>query len=256
MGTIEAIVLVVAGFAVGYINTIAGGATIISLSVLMFMGMPLNVANGTHRIAAAFQTFVSVSVFRAKGALDLRKGLKLGLPAVTGSLLGAYLGVEINEEVFSKLIGMVMVGLLALLLFRPKLWLNPQSHLQRKPVSVKQVIIFFALGFYGGFLYVGIGYFLLAALALSAGYDLVRANAVKVLIVMLYVPFSLAVYIWGGLIDWQAGLALAAGQGIGAWAGVQSAATRGAGFIRWFMIIFLLISILQIFGFVDFAGFF
>lgn len=254
MDILEALILVLAGFVVGFINTVAGGATIISLSVLMFMGMPLNVANGTHRIAAAFQTMTSVAVFAREGVMDFRKGLQLGIPATAGSVLGALLAIEINEALFSRLVGVVMVFMMLLLIFRPKMWLKPDTTLLNKPVSFVQVLIFFGLGFYGGFIYIGIGYFLLAALVVGAGYGLVRANAVKVLIVLMYVPLSLLVYIWGGKVDFTAGLVLAAGQVAGAFFGARAAVTRGSGFIRWFMIIVILVTVARIFGLLDVAA--
>ncbi|MBN1339552.1 MAG: sulfite exporter TauE/SafE family protein [Bacteroidales bacterium] len=254
MGIIEVLILLLAGFAVGFVNTIAGGATIISLSALMFMGMPLNVANGTHRIAAAFQTMASVAVFARKGVMDFRKGVRLGIPATAGSVLGAILAIEVDEALFSKIVGIVMIFMMLLLIFKPGMWLKPDAALLSKPVSFLQVLIFFALGFYGGFIYIGIGYFLLAALVLNAGYELVRANAIKVLIVLMYVPLSLVVYIWGGMVDYTAGFVLAAGQVTGAYFGARAVVVRGAGFIRWFMIIVILITVARIFGWLDISA--
>jgi len=91
MSLFEIILLLVTGLIVGVINTLAGGATIISLSVLMFLGLPPNVANATHRIAALFQTFVSTSTFRKEKVLDFKKALYLGIPTAFGSLIGAYI---------------------------------------------------------------------------------------------------------------------------------------------------------------------
>ncbi len=251
MSIVEIIVLIVAGISVGFINTLAGGATIISLSVLMFIGLPLNVANGTHRIAAAFQTFTSVRTFKREKVLDTRKGIAFGIPTIIGSIIGARVAVEINEVLFEKIVGVVMLLMIALILFKPKYWLNPNKELMNKPVSVLQVLLFFILGLYGGFIYVGIGYFLLAAIVLSAGYDLVKGNAIKVLIVLMYVPFSLAVYIWGDMVNYKYGLILAVGQVIGAYIGAKTAVNKGSGFIRWVMIIFIVLSASQIFGLID-----
>ncbi|MBI9032992.1 MAG: sulfite exporter TauE/SafE family protein [Bacteroidales bacterium] len=256
MNIIEIIVLIVAGIAVGFINTLAGGATIISLSVLMFLGLPLNVANGTHRIAAAFQTMTSVSAFKREKVLDVKKGIAFGIPTIIGSIIGARIAIEINEAVFEKIVGVVMLLMIFLILYKPKYWLNPNVELMKKPVSILQIILFFILGLYGGFIYVGIGYFLLATIVLSAGYDLVKANAIKVLIVLMYVPFSLAVYIWGDMVNYEYGLILAVGQVVGAYIGAKTAVSKGAGFIRWIMIVFILFSVSQIFGFIDIQNWF
>ncbi|MCF8232092.1 MAG: sulfite exporter TauE/SafE family protein [Bacteroidales bacterium] len=243
MTTIEIIALIITGFLVGFINTLAGGATIISLSMLMFLGLPLNVANGTHRIAAALQTFTSVATFRSKKVLDWRKGLVLGLPVIIGSVIGARIAIEIDEAVFEKIVAGVMIMMLLLIIYKPKRWLYGKQELLEQRFSWKQVIIFFILGLYGGFIYVGIGYFLLAAIVLSAGYDVVRANAIKVLIVLMYVPFTIGIFLWGDMINLQYGLVLAAGQVAGAYIGARSAVAQGAGFVRWVMVIFIFFSV-------------
>lgn len=251
MTVIEAIILIIAGVMVGFINTLAGGATIISLSVLMFMGLPLNVANGTHRIAAAFQTLTSVSTFRSSRVLDWKKGVVLGIPVIAGSLIGARVAIGINEEVFEKIVAAVMILMMFLILYKPNRWVNGKKDLISKRLSWKQILIFFSLGLYGGFIYVGIGYFLLAAIVLSVGYDVVRANAIKVLIVLMYVPFTIGVFLWGGMINLEYGLVLAVGQVIGAYIGAKSAVSQGAGFVRWVMVVFIILSVLHLTGIAD-----
>lgn len=251
MTLLEILILLVSGLLVGFINTLAGGATIISLSVLMFMGLPLNVANGTHRIAAAFQTITSVSTFRAKKVLEWKKGLVLAIPVIIGSIAGARVAIEINEAIFEKIVAVVMVLIMFLILLKPQRWVEGKQELINKKLSWKQVLLFFLLGLYGGFIYVGIGYFLLTAIVLSVGYDVVKANAIKVLIVMLYVPFTIGVFMWGGMIDWRYGLVLAVGQVAGAYIGARSAVVRGAGFVRWVMVIFIIFSVLHLTGIMD-----
>ncbi|MEA3504624.1 MAG: sulfite exporter TauE/SafE family protein, partial [Bacteroidota bacterium] len=233
MGIFEAVILILTGISVGFINTLAGGATIISLSVLMFMGLPLNVANGTHRIAAAFQTATSVATYKKKNILDWRKGLVLAIPTIVGSIIGARIAVDINEELFKKIVAVVMIVILLMILYKPQRWLQGNEKLLAKKIDWKQILLFFALGLYGGFIYVGIGYFLLAAIVLSVGHDVVKANAIKVFIVMLYVPFTLGVFIWGGVVNFEYGFVLAIGQIIGGYIGAKAAITKGTGFVRW-----------------------
>ncbi|MCK5079491.1 MAG: sulfite exporter TauE/SafE family protein, partial [Bacteroidales bacterium] len=109
---IEIVALIVAGLMVGFINTLAGGGSIISLSVLMVLGLPANVANGTNRIAIAVQTLTASGSFRQQKVLDTRKGIILGIPAVLGSIVGALIAVDINEDFFEKAIAVVMLFML------------------------------------------------------------------------------------------------------------------------------------------------
>jgi uncharacterized membrane protein YfcA len=233
MNWIEISVLIFSGLAVGFINTLAGGGSVISLSVLMLMGLPAPVANGTNRIAVTIQTLTAATVFRQKKVLDLRKGTLLGIPSAIGSLLGAYIAIDINEHVFEKAFAVIMLVMLFFVFYNPDKYIYGKQHLVDKKVTWLQVIIFFFLGIYGGFVHVGIGYFLLAALVLNAGYDLVRANAVKVLIVLMYMPFSFLVFWYFGDINWIYGLVMTIGSVIGAFIASHLAVKKGIIFVKW-----------------------
>ncbi len=213
---IEIVALIVAGLMVGFINTLAGGGSIISLSVLMVLGLPANVANGTNRIAIAVQTLTATGSFRQQKVLDTKKGIILGIPALLGSIVGALIAVDINENIFEKAIGVIMLVMLVFILYNPKKWLSGQEELLKKKTSVVQIIIFFLIGVYGGFIHMGVGYFLLMALVFGIGYDLVKANAVKVLIVLIYTPVALIIFLIYGQVNWEYGLTLTIGNVVGA----------------------------------------
>jgi uncharacterized protein len=234
---IEISALVISGLAVGFINTLAGGGSVISLSVLMLMGLPAPVANGTNRIQVTIQTLTAASVYRRKKVLDLRKGSILGIPSAIGSLLGAYIAIDINEAVFEKAFAVIMLVMLIFVFYNPDKILYGKKELVEKKVSVVQWLLFFLLGIYGGFVHVGIGYFLLAALILNVGYDLVRANAVKVLIVLMYMPLSFIVFLWNGDIDWMYGLVMTIGSVVGAYIASHLAVKKGIVFVKWAIVV-------------------
>jgi uncharacterized membrane protein YfcA len=237
MTWIEIAVLIFSGLAVGFINTLAGGGSVISLSVLMLMGLPAPVANGTNRIAVTVQTLTAASVFKKKKVLDLKKGTILGIPSAIGSLLGAYIAIDINEQVFEKAFAVIMLVMLIFVFYNPDKYIYGKQHLVDKKVTALQWVIFFILGIYGGFVHVGIGYFLLAALVLNAGYDLVRANAVKVLIVLMYMPFSFLVFLWMSDINWTYGLVMMIGSVTGAFIGSHMAVKKGIVFVKWSIVV-------------------
>ncbi|MCK9269625.1 MAG: sulfite exporter TauE/SafE family protein [Bacteroidales bacterium] len=251
MTIIEAILLITAGLMVGFINTLAGGGSIISLSVLMMLGLPATLANGTNRIAITIQTMTAVTSFSAQKVMDFRKGLYLAIPAVVGSVLGAYIAVDINEEIFEYAVAIIMLVMLVFILYKPQHWLKEQPHLINRKLSVTQVIIFFLIGLYGGFIHVGVGYFLLAAIVLSAGYELVKANAIKVLIVMLYTPFALVVFIVNDQVNWAYGLVMTIGNVAGAYIASHMAVKQGANFVRWVIVVVILLTSAHLFGIID-----
>jgi len=254
MSTAEVILLIISGLMVGFINTLAGGGSIISLSVLIMLGLPATLANGTNRIAIMLQTLVATGSFRHQKVLDSKKGLWLGIPSVLGSVLGARIAVDIKEDLFEKAIAVILLVMLVIILMRPKRWLFGNEELVDRKVSLSQVIIFFLIGVYGGFLHVGVGYFLLAAIVLGAGYDLVRANAIKVLIVLLYSPFALMVFLLHGQVRWDYGLIMAIGNVTGALIASRMAVSKGAAFVRWVMIVLILVTSADLLNILDIRG--
>jgi uncharacterized membrane protein YfcA len=248
--------LIVSGLLVGFINTLAGGGTIISISLFMFLGLPANIANGTNRIAIILQTLTSSASFKKQKVLDTRKGLLLGIPTIIGSIIGAEIAVDINEHIFEKAIAIIMLVMMVFIVYKPQQWLKGQQHLIEKKTSVLQYFIFFLIGLYGGFIHVGVGYFMLAGLVLGGGYDLVKANALKVFIVLLYAPFTLIVFIYNKQINYEYGLIHAIGNIIGAFIASRFAVSWGANFVRWVIIFIILITSAQLFGWFDFKTLF
>jgi uncharacterized membrane protein YfcA len=222
----------------------------------MFLGLPASVANGTNRIAVILQTLTSSASFKKQKVLDTRKGLLLGIPTIIGSVIGAEIAVDIDEHVFEKAIGIIMLVMMVFIIYKPQQWLKGQQQLLEKKTSILQYFIFFLIGLYGGFIHVGVGYFILAGLVLGAGYDLVKANALKVFIVLLYAPFTLIVFIYNKQINYEYGLIHAIGNIIGAYIASKFAVSWGANFVRWVIVIIILISSAQLFGLFDFKTLF
>jgi uncharacterized membrane protein YfcA len=240
--------LIAAGFAAGFINTLAGSGSLITLPALIWIGLPATVANGTNRIAILMQNVVGVGSFMRHKILDVRGTLLLGIPATVGSVIGAQIAVNLDEVMMRRVIGAIMVAMLLVILVRPQRWLQGrQTELNGRPTWV-QLLIFFAIGMYGGFIQAGVGIFLLAGLVLAVGYDLVRANAVKLGIVLFYIPFALAVFIRNHQVDLLAGLILGVGNMLGAWVGARTAVERGAVWVRRLLIAVVLVSAVDLLG--------
>lgn len=259
MNWIEVTALIISGIVVGFINTLAGGGSVISLSLFLFLGLPLDVANGTNRIAIVLQNLTSVGMFRQKKVLELRKATWLALPAVAGSIVGAQIAVDIDKVVIERAFAAILLLMIFFMLVKPSTYLHGNTEKQGRPVSLFQVFIFFLIGIYGGFIQVGIGYFLLAALVVGAGFDLVKANAIKVWIVLLYSPVALTIFILNGAVNWHFGLVHGIGNIMGALVASQMATVKGVGFVKWVIIAVILITSAQLFGLYDFnalIGFF
>jgi uncharacterized membrane protein YfcA len=247
---------IAAGFLCGWINTLAGSGSLVTLPVLLAMGLPANVANGTNRIAIVLQNVVGTASFRQKQVLDTRGSLLLSIPTAAGSLVGAQIALNINEQMMRYTIGGLMIVMLVVVLIEPRRWLEGRPGGVRDGMDWKQAILFFGIGVYGGFIQAGIGIFLLAGLVLGAGYDLVRGNAVKVVIILLQSLVALIVFGLNGQVIWEIGILMALGTMPGAWVAAHMAVKRGAVFVRYVLVAVVIVSSLDLFGVLRFvAGF-
>jgi uncharacterized membrane protein YfcA len=237
-----------AGFACGYINTLAGSGSLITLPLLIFLGLPANIANGTNRIAILLQNAVASRSFHTQRVLDLRGGLMLSIPAVVGSLIGAQIAVNLDALTMQRAIAGLMIFMVIVMAVRPQRWLQGRPDAMGHGPSWKQALVFFAIGIYGGFIQAGVGIFLLAGLVLDAGYDLVRANAVKVLITLCLTATALIVFVLNGEVEWGIGLIVGVGTMLGAWVAARMAVKRGAIFIHRLLIVVVVLSAVQLLG--------
>ena len=209
---------VLGGFFAGIINTLAGNGSAITLTILSeFMGLPGNVANGTNRLGILCQGTVSSYIFWKNDRLDLRRSRWMIGWIVLGALLGVYVATQVSNEQFKLVFRWLLVVMFFVIVIRPKRWLRAASDTKYQLPVLLAVPAYLALGFYGGFIQMGMGVIFLAVTVLLARYSLVEANAVKLFTVALYTLPVLVVFWWQGLIDWPVALALTAGQVSGAY---------------------------------------
>ncbi|MFO7864189.1 MAG: sulfite exporter TauE/SafE family protein [Salinivirgaceae bacterium] len=241
-----ALILIVAGFLVGIINTIAGSGTVITYSLFMLMGLPAPMANGTVRIGVIMQTMAATLTFRKAKVLEIRKGFIISIPIVIGSILGAQIAVSIPHDIFEKVLAVVLVFMVVFIFINPSKWIEGQQTLNQKKLGWWQYLLFFLTGVYGGFIHIGVGIILLAVLVLGAGYDLVKANAIKIMAVFLYAPFALTVFMINGEVNYVLGGIAAIGNLIGGIVASQLAIKKGARFVKWFLIIIIVLFAMKL----------
>lgn len=241
----QLLVLAMLGLVAGVLNVVAGGGSLLTLPVMIFMGIPEAIANGTNRIAILAQNVSAVSGFRRMGFSDFRLSFTLAMASIPGAVLGAHAGALIRGTVFNRILAVVMIGVIALTAV--------QQHSGRKtpaqggaeaddqaPVSptAARTRLFWGhvgmagVGFYGGFIQAGVGFLLMAVLHHVMRLDLVRVNMHKVFIVGAFTFAALIVFLAHGKIWWSTGLCLALGNSAGGWIGSHLSVRKGETFIR------------------------
>jgi uncharacterized membrane protein YfcA len=229
LSAVDALLLLGGGVLAGILNTLAGGGSLISVPLLVLIGLPGTVANGTNRIGILIQNGVAAWRFRAEGVPGVRASLPVLVPVMLGSLAGA-LGISrVPDAWFERLFGAVMLLLLVPTLRPPReRRAAPDPARLRRPLAQ---IVFFGLGLYGGAIQAGVGILLVFALS-WAGIDLVRANSIKVVVNFAFTAVAVPVFLAAGQIVWLPALVLAAGFALGAAAGARLAVRGGERVIR------------------------
>ncbi|MDA7804068.1 sulfite exporter TauE/SafE family protein [Crocinitomix sp.] len=209
-------IAIIGGFVAGFINTLAGNGSAITLTILMeFMGLPPNIANASNRVGIFAQSLVSTRVFQKNKKIDWQIGLPIIIAVFLGAMLGLYLALTVDNKSFRTVYGYLMLLLLFVVLFKPSRWLQPSENKSSLPQPILW-IGYFLLGIYGGFIQMGMGVIFLAFTVLVARLDLVKANAIKIVAVGAYTAVVFGIFIWQGWVDWWAGGLIAIGQTLGA----------------------------------------
>ena len=221
------IILIVAGLFSGFVNTLASSGSAITLPLLLFLGLPANVANGTNRIPILASSIISVLTFQHAKVLDWKNGIRLGIPVVIGSITGSFLASIISSKTLNWAIIAAVVFAFFILLLRPKRWLKekPAEHLN---LAWIQMLILFVVGLWAGFIVLDSATYMLFALVLGVGYDLIRANAIKSLFLFFVSFSSLLIFYEEHEVNWKIGGILAAGSMVGGWFGAKMASKEWA----------------------------
>ncbi len=225
----EGLALVGGGLIAGFINTLAGGGSFLTVPLLHFVGLPMTVANATNRVGVLVQSLAAMRGFQQEGVPGVPLALRLLPATLLGAWLGAFAASQVSDALFERAFGALM------LLSLPVVLRNPQPRPGAKPHAFPlpvQLLLYFAIGLYGGAVQAGIGIPLLLALVGAGGLGLVAANSIKVVIIAALTAVALAQFVWAGKVYWLPGCVLAVGLGLGGYLGSRFGARVGERLIR------------------------
>lgn len=224
--------LIAVGIVGGFLNVMAGGGSLLTVPVMVFLGLPGPVANGTNRIAILAQNITAITTFARRGFNDFRLSLSLAACAVPGAAAGALLGTQLEGVWFNRALALIMVAVMLIMHFdRGPAEGRAEGQPTRKQLIYGHVLMVGA-GFWGGFIQLGVGFIIMPILNRVMGLDLVRTNMHKVFIIAVYTVVALAVFASHIELLWAVGLALAVGNSIGGYLGAHFSVTKGEKLIR------------------------
>ena len=226
--------LLVAGIGAGFFNVVAGGGSLLTVPVMLFIGVPGPVANGTNRIAILAQNLTAILAFLRGGYSDFRLSVTLALASLPGAVAGALLGTRLEGIWFNRVVAVVMLAVLLLSatgLGKRAAEPAPAAAPTRRRWWLGHLGMV-VTGFWGGFIQLGVGFLFAPVLERTLGLDLVRVNMHKVFVIFTYTVVALAIFAAEVPLLWLVGLVLAIGNSIGGWLGATLSMRRGERAIR------------------------
>ena len=238
--------IAIVGVASGFLNVVAGGGSLLTVPVMVFMGMPGPVANGTNRIGILAQNITSVVTFARSGFRDFKLSLSLSACAIPGAIAGALLGVNLEGIWFNRVLALIMLGVMVVMHFDR----NPVASAANHQPSPRQLLyghlLMVGVGFWGGFIQLGVGFIIMPVLNRVMGLDLVRTNMHKVFIVAIYTIVALAIFANQLELLWTIGIALAVGNSLGGYLGARFTISKGEQMIRRVLNLVLVVFVIKL----------
>lgn len=247
-GVVLSLLLVGIGVISGFINTLAGGGSMLTLPALMMMGMPADIANATNRVGVLMQSVAGVKGFDDQDRLDRGAILPLLVLTVSGALAGSILAAFLPVWLLKPVLLSTMVTMALVMLIKPETVAPPEG-LEPHTIGSRPLagLGLFLSGVYGGFVQAGVGFILIAALAGGLRYDLVRTNALKSVCTAVFSGVALLVFAIMGQVWWIPGLVLAVGSIAGAMLSVRFAINVSQNTLKWILFIMVTITCLGAF---------
>lgn len=257
MSPFEITYAIVGGFIAGCVNTLAGNGSVITLGFLTeILGIPVNLANGTNRVGIVIQGLSSLPSFHKANRLPLDSSWRFLLWGVGGAIIGTFSAIYLSPQSFYTVYKFLMLALFVFMIIRGhKPWKNDLETNFLSPWIYS--LVFFCFGFYGGFIQMGMGIFLLAFMMLFMKYNILEANALKIIMVSGYTLIALVIFHFYGMVNWTIGLTIAIGQGLGGWVTAHYA-NKIPNAETWayrFLYFIMAITLLKLFGLLNFKSF-
>ncbi|MCZ6830781.1 MAG: sulfite exporter TauE/SafE family protein [Gammaproteobacteria bacterium] len=243
----QLLLLALVGAVSGFINVMAGGGSLLTVPILLFMGIPGPVANGTNRIAILAQNLTAVVTFFRRGYSDFKLSLSLAACSIPGAVAGALVGARLDGVWFNRTIAAIMLGVMLVM------WLDrgnagatvPSTTPPRKRLWWGHLLMV-GVGFYGGFIQLGVGFIIMPVLHRVLGFDLIHTNMHKVFIIGCYTPVALLVFATQVQMLWLVGLVLAIGNSTGGWLAARVQIKQGENIVKKVLYAVLLVFIVKL----------
>tara|TARA_Y100000816_G_scaffold15059_1_gene9900 strand:- start:4408 stop:5148 length:741 start_codon:yes stop_codon:yes gene_type:complete len=239
----EILILLFCGLLSGAINTLAGGGSLITLPMMIFLGLPPTIANGTNRVQLIFQNIFAVYGFKTKGISNFKFSSYLSISALLGSIIGAYIAIDFNENDFKKLLSIIMILVMFSILLN-----NKRETLEINKIKNKwpSILIFFFIGIYGGFIHAGVGFLMILTLSKINYLKIAHSNSIKVFVALIFSTAAFLIFLYEGKVNWIYGINIGIGSAIGGFFASRWSYNKSDKKFRYFLSLIILIMAIRL----------
>jgi uncharacterized membrane protein YfcA len=247
MSIISLIIMFIAAAAAGAFGTLTGGASLITIPLLIVLGLPPHTAIGTDRFGVMGIGWAGLYKFHQKKLIDYRLSFLMALPTGIGAIVGANVVFSISGKVLNNIIIVTNVLCLLYLALNPGLGLEKRKH----AVGVFKYwfggLLSFIIGFYGGFYGAMSGTLLAYVLIMWFGQTFIH-SAANIKLASIFMTTSAAtVFMLRGAIDYPLALAMFSGCLCGSYLGAHYSDKIGNVWIkRFFMVVLAVVTLKMI----------
>ena len=239
----EVLILLFCGLFSGAINTLAGGGSLITLPIMIFLGLPPTIANGTNRVQLIFQNIFAVYGFKSKGISNFKFSAHLSISALIGSILGAYIAVDFSEDLFKKFLSIIMIMVMFSILIKNK---NETYQINKIKNKWFSIILFFFIGIYGGFIHAGVGFLMILVLSKINFLKIAQSNSIKVFVALIFSTAAFLVFLNEDKINWIYGLNISLGSAIGGWLASRWSYNKSDKILKYFLSFMIFIMAIKL----------
>ncbi|MCI9887250.1 TSUP family transporter [Micrococcales bacterium 31B] len=225
--------VIVAGFAAGFVDAVVGGGGLIQLPALLLVpGLGPVQAMATNKLGSICGTITSSITYYRRSHPDLRRAVPMAAVALLGSVGGALVASHLPASVLVPIVLVALVVVLAYTIARPRAGADHAVKLEGAALLAAACALGAVIGFYDGMAGPGTGSFLVFGLVALLGYAFVQASATAKIVNAATNLGALLIFVPQGYVMWGLGLALGAANLVGGYLGARLAITKGSGFVR------------------------
>lgn len=229
------VLLVAAAFAAGFVDSIAGGGSLIIVPALLLAGFSPVETLGTNKLQAMFGSGSATIAYAAKGHVNLAQQLPSAALALAGGALGALLATLLSGDLLRLVMPFVLVAIALYFALKPDM--DDVDRAERLSPFLFGVTVVPAIGFYDGVFGPGTGSFFMLAFVSLAGYGLLKATAHTKLLNFASNIGGFVAFAMVGAVAWKVGLMMGVAQFLGARLGASLAIRNGARLIKPLLIV-------------------